>query len=65
MTRLQVAASLPLYCLVCEDDKKVQMVAPGDELSRHTTACPHCSTGAPMPIYIYPPYRGDLPKDVA
>lgn len=41
------------------------MAAPGDELSRHTAACPHCSTGAPIPIYIYPPYQGDLPRGAA
>lgn len=67
MTRrsVRVVASLPLYCLVCDDDRQVAMVAPGDERSRHTTACPHCSTGAPIPIYIYPPYQGDLPRGAA
>lgn len=62
--QLQVVQSLPARCAVCEDARQVLMVAPGDELSRHTTACPHCSTGAPIPIFIYP-MRNDLPRGAA
>jgi hypothetical protein len=62
--RSLVLASLPSQCAVCQDARQVQMAAPGDELSRHTAACPHCSTGAPIPIYIYP-MRDETPRGAA
>ena len=61
-----VRASAPSQCAVCRDDRQVMSVRRGDDCGR-ITRCPHCSPTpgtAAMPIYIYKPYRGDLPEGV-